>query len=155
MTVKRGHPVPIAVTTAATTAAAEVQAASIAMATSRRRRGEVTFRSEAAPEDGADEERPQCAEAGGHGEPGRTGRREPDEDHVPRHVGGEDVPEAEKAHRIDEAAHDGQGGQRHHQGLGWAIGLAHVRSTFPATVDGHASVKVTEATATAGDRSPP
>ncbi len=125
------------------------------MATSRRRRGEVTCCSRRPPSDGADEEGPQCAEAGGHGEPGRTGRGEPDQDHVPRHVGGEDVPEAEKAHRIDEAADDGQGGQGHHQGLGWAIGLAHVRSTFPATVDGRASVKVTEASATTGDRSPP
>ena len=98
---------------------------------------------------------PERAQAGRHGEPRRAGRGEPDQDHVAGHVGREHVPETEEAHGVDEAADDGQGSQGHHQRWrGWTIGLAHVRSTFPATGDGRGSVKVTEPPAGAGDRSP-
>jgi len=88
---------------------------------------------DATPHDRATQEEAEGAEAGGDGEPRRAGRSEPDQDHVAGHVGDEHVPETEEAHRIEEPAHDGEGGQSDHEGLWRMIGLAHVRSTFPAT----------------------
>ncbi len=111
---------------------------------------------QASPDDGAGEEGAECAQAGRHGEPGRAGSGEPDQDHVAGHVGREHVSEAEEAHGIDEAADDGQGGQGHHQRQGSDDRVAHAAFHLPrdrATVT--ASVKVTErARRGAGDRSP-
>ena len=95
-------------------------------------------------DDGAGQEGSGRAEAGGHGEAGRAGDGEPDQEDVAGHVGREDMPEAEEAHGIDEAADDGEGGQCHHQGWRRMLGVAHVRSTFPPqSVFGPAGVMLT------------
>ena len=95
-----------------------MQAASITMATKSRLRTRPDQPRQAPSDHGADDEEAERAEAGRHREAGRTGSGEPDQDDVAGHVGREHVPETQVAHGIDEAADDGQGGQRHHQRQG-------------------------------------